>query len=206
MNELSIGFTRDTNTALCAKAYAIHTALTTAPGSGYFPVTAPTMPVFKTAIDNLQNAESLENTQTNAALRKSLRDALIPLMQELALGLELAAKGDMVKLSATGYGLNKKPARSTGTVPAPENLRVSTTGIAGEALCKCSKVPLAVSYEAAYTLDPNTGGWTTITPVTSSQNILFTGLSRGKDYYFRVRAIGANGPSGWSDVATMMVV
>lgn len=36
--------------------------------------------------------------------------------------------------------------------------------------------------------------------------MLFTGQSRGKDYYFRVRASGANGPSGWSDLATTMVV
>lgn len=44
--------------------------------------------------------------------------------------------------------------------------------------------------------------------LTASQKIRFRGLSRGKDDHFRVRvrALGANGPSGWSDVATLMVV
>lgn len=73
-------------------------------------------------------------------------------------------------------------------------------------MCKCVAVPLADTYESSHTLDPINGPWTGIPPVSNSQNILFSGLSRGKDYYFRVRAIGANGPSGWSDVATMMVV
>jgi len=67
-------------------------------------------------------------------------------------------------------------------------------------------VALASGYEAHYTLDPTSGPWTSINSVTDSQKILFTGLQRGKDYYFRVRALGAKGPGGWSDVATMMVV
>ena len=50
------------------------------------------------------------------------------------------------------------------------------------------------------------GTWTSLPAMSNSQAMLFTGLDRGKDCYFRVRAIGANGPSGWSDVATMMVV
>jgi len=95
---------------------------------------------------------------------------------------------------------------NSGPLPAPQNLRVKTTGITGEALAKVAAVPLASGYEAQSTLEPTSGPWTSINSVTDSQKILFTGLQRGKDYYFRVRAIGANGPSGWSDVTTMMVV
>ncbi len=107
-----------------------------------------------------------------------------------------------------GGGRRRASIRQPRMIPPrwSENLRVKTTGTAGEAMCKCKAVPLADSYECAWTLDPINGPWTTIPPLSSSQNMLFTGLSRGKDYYFRVRAIGANGPSGWSDVATMMVV
>ena len=35
------------------------------------------------------------------------------------------------------------------------------------------------------------------------QNV--AGLSRGKDYSIRARAVGANGPGPWSDPATIMV-
>ncbi len=206
MNELNVGFSQDSDVKVHGKASTIHTALTTEPGLGYFPVTSPTAVVFKAAIDGFQGALSLDKTPANAVLRKEKRDAVILMMQKLAAGLELAADGNLVHLAATGFDLKTKPTRSTGPLPAPENLRVKTTGTAGEAMCKCKAVPLADSYECAWTLDPINGPWTAIPPLSSSQNMLFTGLSRGKDYYFRVRAIGANGPSGWSDVATMMVV
>lgn len=206
MNELSVGFSQTSDTKLFTKASLIHTSLTTPPGVTYFPVTSPTMTDFKTGIDAFRGALSGELTSANAALRASTRTTLVNLMQKLAAGLELAADGNMVHLAATGYDLKQKPVRSTGPLPAPQNLRVSTTGTSGEAMCKCKAVPLADSYECAWTLDPTNGPWTSLPGVSNSQSILFTGLARGKDYYFRVRAIGANGPSGWSDVATMMVV
>ncbi|MEO8614404.1 MAG: fibronectin type III domain-containing protein [Luteolibacter sp.] len=206
MNELSVGFSQDSDTKFYNKTSTIHTALTTQPGLGYFPVTVPTMAAYKTAIDAYQGALSGDGAAPNVAARKSTREALMTLTQKLAAGLELSADGDLVKLAGTGFETKAKPTRSSGPLPAPENLRVKTTGTAGEAVCKCAAVPLGLTYEASHTLDPINGPWTFIPPVTNSQSILFTSLSRGKDYYFRVRAIGATGPSGWSDVATMMVV
>ncbi|MBC7979361.1 MAG: hypothetical protein H7Y36_02235, partial [Armatimonadetes bacterium] len=143
MNELNVGFSQDSDAKVLAKAVTIHTALTTDPGLGYFPVTSPTAAVLKTAIDGFQAALGLDNTSANAAKRKEKREALILLMQKLAAGLELTADGNLVHLAATGFDLKTKPTRSTGPLPAPENLRAKTTGIAGEALCKCKAVPLA---------------------------------------------------------------
>lgn len=206
MNELSIGYSQDSDATILAKAMKIHTALTTQPGLGFFPTPVPTMVIFKTVIDALQNALAGESTAANSALRRQKRDELVLLMQKLAAGLELTADRNLVALAATGYDLKAKATRSSGPLPAPQDLRVKTTGTTGEALCKCKAVPLADSYECAYTLEPVNGPWTALPAMSSSQNMLFTGLTRGKDYFFRVRAIGANGPSGWSDVATMMVV
>lgn len=206
MNELSVGFSQDSDASLSAEATLVHTSLTTPPGLTYFPTTTPTTAALKTALEAYQGAIGTENTAANVALRKAKRDALILVLQKLAANLELTADGDMVKLAATGFDFKGKPVRSTGPLPAPQNLRVKTTGTSGEALAKVAAVALASGYEAQFTLDPLAGSWTSIDSVTDSQNIMFTGLSRGKDYFFRVRALGANGPSGWSDVATMMVV
>lgn len=206
MNELSVGFSQSTSPAVFTKASHIHTALTTAPGIVYFPVTRPTMADFKPAIDLLGGAINTETSPSVAASREANRLIVVNLMQKLAAGLELLADGNLVQLTATGFDLKAKPTRSTTPLPPPENLRATTTGTMGEALCKCKAVPLADSYECASTQDPINGPWTSIPPVSNSQTILFSGLERGKDYYFRIRAIGAKGPSGWSDVATMMVV
>jgi hypothetical protein len=206
MNELMIGFSQVSGPTVFAKSSHIHMALTTAPGSGYFPAPSPTMPIFKAAIDLLGGSLNAETTPTVAASREANRLKVVNLLQKLAAGLELTADGNLVSLAASGYDLKTKPTRSAAPLPPPINLRVATTGTSGEAMCKCKAVPLADSYECGWTLDPIKGPWTNIPPVSNSQTILFTDLDRGKDYYFHIRAIGANGPSGWSDVATMMVV
>jgi hypothetical protein len=39
----------------------------------------------------------------------------------------------------------------------------------------------------------------------STRGIGITGLTRGKDYWARIRAVGPNGPGAWSDPATILV-
>ena len=206
MNELSIGFTRDTDSKVFTKASLIYTALTTAPGITYFPVTKPTMLTFKSLINGMQAALSVENTTANIALRKQARQALLEQLSILAAGLEITANGNLAQLAATGFDLKTKPSRSNLPTGIPINLRVNTTGTSGQAHARVVAVNLASSYEGRWTLSPTSGPWNMIAPTTDSQNILFSGLQRGEDHYFEVRAIGANGPSGWSDVATMMVI
>lgn len=206
MNELSVGFSALSDRPFCDLSKSVHNALTHEPGLSYFPLTSPTVSDLLTGIIANDDALNGDGTPTNVALRRSTREALVLMMQRLAADLELKANGDLVKLAATGFSFKKTPVKSQGPLAAPQNLRVKTTGTAGEAMAKVAAVALASGYEAQFTLDPMSGEWTPINLVTDSQKILFTGLSRGKDYYFRVRAIGANGPSGWSDVATMMVV
>jgi hypothetical protein len=119
MNELSVGFSQDSDATILAKAMKIHTALTIQPGLGFFPAPVPTMVIFKTASDALQNALAGDNTSSNAALRKQKRDALVLLMQKLAAGLELTADGNLVALAASGYELKAKSSRSSGPLPIP---------------------------------------------------------------------------------------
>lgn len=203
MDELKTGFTPLSDIKFLEVAQKIHVALTTPPGSTDFPgLSNPTTAQLSTA----NNAfEAAINSGTPAS-RDATRAALEKLLKKLASNLELVADGDLVKLTNTGFDLKKKPVRREGPTDIPQNLRVKTTGTAGEALLKCKAVLYADGYEAEYTLEPVTGPWVDGGVFTNSQRILFTGLTRGKDYYFRVRAYSATGKSGWSDVATMMVV
>jgi hypothetical protein len=203
MNELKIGFATLSNTNLLKKAQTIHHALTTPPGSTYFPGLAnPSTAELLVAID----AFKIAVTSGTASSRATTRTTLTEELKRLAANLEVAAKGDLVKLAETGYDLVKRPVRSEGPTAIPQNLRVKTTGTAGEALLKCKAVKHADAYEVEHTLDPGAGPWVDAGVFTDSQRLLLMGLTRGKDYYFRVRAIAATGKSGWSDVATMMVV
>ena len=63
----------------------------------------------------------------------------------------------------------------------------------------------AQAYELEYTLDPNAGPWTDGGTFASTRGIGITGLTRGKDYWARIRAVGPNGAGAWSDPATILV-
>ncbi len=88
---------------------------------------------------------------------------------------------------------------------APQNVRLKTTGISGELQVLLGKVLRAIFYEVEYALDPVNGPWLTLPAFSSTRGIVITGLTRGKDYYVRVRAVASGQNRGpWSDIATAM--
>lgn len=206
MNEISINYGPLSDKAILALGSRVHLAITTEPCSGYFTSIEPPPATLRTQVDSLAEALAMETSVSVTALRRSRRETLVDTLTELAAHLELQAKGDMMKLAATGFELKKKGTHASGLpLGIPENLRLSTTGTSGELLAKCNRVKGARSYHGEHAFSPD-GPWTAIDPVTTSQHILFTGLPRGKDVYIRVRAFGATGYSGWSDIAVVMVV
>jgi hypothetical protein len=84
-------------------------------------------------------------------------------------------------------------------------VRLKGTGKMGSAQLLCDAVKRAKTYQVQYALDPNSGPWIDAGVFGSTRRIILSGLTRGKDYWFRVRAIGPRGPGGWSDRATTMV-
>lgn len=69
-----------------------------------------------------------------------------------------------------------------------------------------ASVPQATEYEARARQDLATGPFVSCPPSSSLRGLLFTGLERGKDWFFQNRTIGPNGVGPWSDPAMMMVV
>ena len=56
-------------------------------------------------------------------------------------------------------------------------------------------------------IDPVNGPWLNGGSYNSTRGIKLTGLTRGKDYYVRVRAVASGQNRGpWSDLATAMVI
>lgn len=206
MNELSIGFSGFTNRQVADLGLVVYTALTTPPGSGFFTTLTTPPSALKETYDLLDAALSLETTSTSAALRKSHRNELVRLLTLVAAEVELIAQGDLVKLTASGFSLRKKPGGIIpGPLPPPINVRLFFTGVSCQILMKCKAVPGALNYHGQYSLSP-TGPFTDIDAFSNSQKILFEGLPRGQDVYFRVRANGASGPGGWSSIVSIMVI
>jgi len=203
MNKLNSGFTRLTDTELDSKAAQIITALT---GNASFPKPEPTLEVLQTKLTAYQTALAKPDGVARTAAVRSAREDLSNTLQQLARNLELTPNVTDTQLATTGFDL-RKPTGQTSEAPlVPGNLRLKTTGVTGEVQFVFDSSARARAYEIQTTIDPNTGNWTQNGMFSSTRAVVVGGLSRGKDIWGRVRALGPNNTSsGWSDPATVMV-
>lgn len=206
MTTLSRDFGKYSIPGLIVKGQHIGNSLSTAPGSTYFPTLADDIANVIEAVDTLVDYAGLDKTPANLAMRNAHVTVLIDMLQDLADELEEIADGDEVKLAATGYDINKTPVRHTTPPGTPQNVRVKPTGNPGEAIMRCDTQEQTTFFESRCSLSPSAGPYIAGSTKTSASKCAFTGLERGKDHYFQMRAVNSVGPGPWSDIAIMMVV
>lgn len=112
-----------------------------------------------------------------------------------------------VSLAGMGHHLRKSNAHTSAPPEAPQSVRLKTTGISGELQILMSAVPRVAFYEVESTFDPVNVPWTRASAFNSMRGMALTGLTCGKDYFIRVRAVatGAN-RDPWSDIANAMAM
>jgi hypothetical protein len=202
MNKLNTGFSKLSENDLDNKAQAIVAALT---GNANFPTITPTLATITTSITDYQAALALQPGQARDAQVAATRATLSTQLEQLARNLELTPNVTDAMLATSGFDTRKVPALTSEPVTAPGNVRLKQTGVSGVVQVMCDAVPRAQAYELQYALDPNAGPWTAGGTFVSTRGIGITGLTRGKDYWARIRAVGPNGPGAWSDPATILV-
>ena len=202
MNKLNTGFSKLSENDFDNKAQAIVAALT---GNANFLTTTPPLATITTSISAYQAALALPAGQPRDAQVAATRTTLSTQLEQLARGLELTPSVTDAMLATSGFDMRKDPAFTGEPVAAPGNMRLKQTGVSGVVQVMCDAVTRAQAYELQYTLDPNAGPWTDGGTFASTRGIGMTGLTRGKDYWARIRAVGPNGPGAWSDPATILV-
>ena len=112
----------------------------------------------------------------------------------------IAGKDEKIITSA---GLTTKASRSAPTfLSPPQGLSATAGDHEGMIELSWKKVPNAKSYTIQMSPDPPTHeSWTHAAIATASAGTI-ENLASGKRFWFRVAAIGAMGPSGWSEPAT----
>lgn len=202
MNRLNSGFTRTRDKDLDNKGDAIIKALT---DNSNFPTTDPTLATVQTALTAFEEALALPPGNARDEQVAATRKVLTDLLERLARNLELVPGVTDAMLATTGFDMRQAPTRTGAPVDAPGNLRAKATGTMGSVQLLCDPSDRAKSYEVQYTLDPNNGPWIDGGTFGNTRRIIISGLTRGKDHFFRVRAIGPDGPGPWSDPASIMV-
>ena len=133
-------------------------------------------------------------------------DALASLLGEVATNAPQIANVTDTQLAEIGLPIDKTPTRATSAPAVCENLRLSHGSMPGEVRGKCNPPAGNIRvYEGQWTLDPNGNSWSDPETFPNSRAFKFTGLTRGKDVWVRVRARNTIGAGPWSDPATIMV-
>lgn len=161
--------------------------------------------IYQDAYIASQSGDKLKIAERNHA-----RQAVVELVQHIALYLQLVAKGNADILATTGFDLRHEPVKGAyaGTLPAPTDVRVVHGSQSGTLDLHAAKLPGARAYEVDLAQgDPSQeANWHRATAVTSAQHILLDGLTPGQIYWLRLRGLGADGSGLWSAPVSIMVV
>jgi hypothetical protein len=160
---------------------------------------SPALPVVQAALDNFSAglAATADGGPSATVKKNNLRLILAALVRQLASYVTVACKGDMANLILSGFPVQKPVRTPIGTLPAPQNLVITHGAITGELDAKVNPVFGAATY--TWTCTAATPGAVPVTGLSTAASYAFTGLTRGVSYTIAGNAIGAAGPSNWSN-------
>ena len=198
------GFTRMIDAVLLARARSIHADMT---GNTSFPTPVPTLTELNTSISSFETAmQAAEGGDTQAiAVRNQIRDTLISQLHMLGNYVLFTAAGDQVVATSSGFSISKIPAPSP-ELTEPQAFVLTSGANRGEIKLRFRKVPAARSYIYEMTQAPVTANseWQSFMGTVCKK--LFSGLESGKEYAFRVAAVGIKEQLVYSQVVSRVAL
>ena len=174
-------------------------------GNAHYPAPLPVLADVTSARNAFLAAVNAgKNGPAGVIARKQLRAQLVAQLRALALYVQQACNGDPVVLLSSGYPAHKAH-QPSGLLPAPANLRLARGKVSGQLKVRSNVVARAGSYQWRYATAAAPTAWTLVDP-TLAASITLDGLVPGTQYVVQARAVGSNGPSDWSNAASLMVV
>ena len=149
---VSLAFARKIDTDLIAFTRNVITLMT---GNTHYPTPSPALTVITTAVNALETPvhDALDGGKIAIATRNAARAEMLSLLRQLAAYVTGNCNADLVLLLSSGFEPVKAPS-PVGVLPAPENLRLSLTGISGELNLRFDRVPNAVNYSVQSRAEP----------------------------------------------------
>ena len=199
---ISFSTSNYSDSELLVKAADVITGMTDNSG---FPTPSPTLEAVEAARVAFQDALAASNSGSHqaVALKNDKRDELEDLLHDLAVYVNLTAKGDETLLFSSGFDLSKK-VESVGPLDAPENVQVHPGQSKGSVEVSCDRVEHANSYTVEYRNLTEPGG--TVNAYATKPKIEIDGLTSGHQYAFRILAVGTNPKRNWSNEVTSFVL
>jgi hypothetical protein len=195
-----LGFTRLTNQEFLVRLICIRDGMK---GNSNFLDPPIDLGKFEEAVQAFSNAVTvaLDGGKTAIAERNIRRQLVTSMAQQLGLYVSHNCKGEMDKFLSSGFEPMSTTRTPAGALTQPK-IRKVKHGKSGELLVYPSPVKGAYSYEFGHALtDENRvpGEWF-IRPLSSARAaVSIDGLTPGKVYAFKIRALGKVLYTDWSD-------
>ncbi len=201
----AIGFLRtNPDGQLIIDVQAIISGLTNNPD---FPSPTPTIAAVSSALDafTVAKAEAVKGGKEATALKRAARAELVALLRQLANYITDTSDGDLTKLLSTKFPIQKPTRSPVGQLPPPDAPTLKFGMISGELDAATSPVNGASTYNWRVALASAPDVYVQ-TAQTTGGRMVFEALTPGQVYSVQVCAVGAAGPSNWSDNSKLMVV
>jgi hypothetical protein len=200
---VKLGFKEKPVAQFIATARNIITKMT---GNTDFPTPEPSLADYTTAIDELDlaNQDALNGGTEEILIRDQKFAAAKVLTTQLGAYVEFKAKGDILKIASTGFD-HRKQAQPMPPLEQVKGLAAVPNVIHGMVDLRWKKVTGAKIYAISMTNDISGNNFTLIGK-SSKTKFSATGLESGKQYWFKVLAIGTGEDGAESDPATTFVL
>ncbi len=167
----------------------------------------PKLPDVQVALDDFTTAlaNAADGGLTLTSIKNDKRAALVALLRALANYVQVACNGDLTVLLSSGFPIQKPQRSPIGTLPAPVNLTVNLGSLSGQLNAAVPPVFGASVYNWRLTTS-NAPTVVLQTAQTTGGRTTFSGLTPGVTYVAQVNAVGAAGPSDWSQPVSKMAV
>ncbi len=202
---LTRDYARMSDDALPLKATAIHDAMLAAISD--FPTPDPSLASLKEVNDDYKAALSAAQThdKIKISIKNDRKKDLIQILDPLRLYVLKIADGDETTLLKSNFTLRKNGLQPAPPITNPQDMQVENGLNPGEVVTSVKAVKGARAYSHEYTPDPLTDNSTWVTATNTRRRNVFTGLDRGKTYWFRVAAIGGNNQVAYSEMISKIV-
>ncbi len=162
-------------------------------GNPNFPNPVPTLDVLGSAIDAYElSLEKAKNGGKEAtSLKNDKREALVSLLKSLATYVDTTSAGDRTMILSSGFETNRLPS-PVGPLPIPTGLVVKAGIGRGAVEVSCDVYDGIATYLFECTEAPSTENSIWRKETSTKHKFVFTGLTEGKEYVFRVTYVGAD--------------
>ncbi len=172
-----------------------------------FATPVPPLATIRTALDDFVVAreEAVKGGKQATAMKNAKRAAVVSLMKQLANYVTDTSDGDLTKLLSSKFPIQKPTRSPVGPLVTPVTPTVKFGMVSGQLDASTPPVNGAYTYNWRLALASAPDVYVQTAQTTGGRNV-FAGLTPGQVYLVQVCAVGAAGPSNWSNTAKLMVV